>query len=523
MMSGRVLVADDDEELLQNVSSVLASAGMVVVQARDGGEALSEVAEGGLDLIVTDVSMPGLDGVQLSAMARVAGEQVPILIMTASREPWIAAAVERLQRSALLQKPFSPEELLEKVRALVDRTERSWAVETRAEDPHLFPPALVAILRARLGARQPSLEGVDDIILTELLSVVFFAGLDTEEGMRNPVRVIFTGGVEPPMTGTEDPVTAPLQRWSSLGFDLPRPCSIDALVKLAVAHVSPPFFTEVQCRDGRLMIVGLARERVNLEGDSAIKIVAPRPGDLSVRIGKVNVLDYERGRVNASRGGDVFSHGIVRRQLDRAAFAAGVPASAMRPYLDVVRGMVVKLCEHGRGGILAVGCEEAVELRGESDYGTSGAASPVSLILSLQASELQASELESEAPHGDPLSRGAVMADIARLTNEVGALSALDGATLVTGSLRLAGFGVVMPIDDGRGVVEARDPDATIVRPFDLGTRGTRHRAAAAYARSHPTSVVFVGSADGHLGCFCGDPYSERVILWRFRPADFRR
>lgn len=521
MLSGRVLVADDDPVVLEAVSTVLVAEGLVVREARDGAEALAELAEGGIDLVITDVSMPELDGVQLAAMARTAGDRVPILVMTAHTDAWIEKAVSRLQRAALLRKPFTPHDLVKTVGELLARKApaRAEGEAPLVQQSHLFPPSLVPMLRERLGAGHPSLAGVHDLVLTELLNVVFFAGLEREEGKQNPIRVIFSGGsglATEPLD--EDEVTASLFRWSALALRTPRPWSIDALVKLAAADVSPPFFTEVKVRDDRLFITGLARERVNLEGDTSIKVVARRPGDLSIRVGPVHVLDYSRGRVNPVGGNDVLSAGPVRHALERSGSAAGVPVAALRAYINAVRELVVKLHEHGCGGILIVSSEEEAELPGESGYRVACAVSPASIICRLHEAEVEARS-QSRAQ----LARSSSLSEIAHSVAEIGALTALDGATVVTRSLRLAGFGVVMPITGAGEVLEAKDAHASVVRPFDLGMRGTRHRAGVGYARAHPGSVAFVASADGHLGCFYRAPETEHVILWRFRPSDLRR
>lgn len=99
-------------------------------------------------------------------------------------------------------------------------------------------------------------------------------------------------------------------------------------------------------------------------------------------------------------------------------------------------------------------------------------------------------------------------------------LTATDGATVLDRSLALLGFGIVLPVTSPGFVMEARDAEGRIVRPFDLGTRGTRHRAAATYARSHPGVVVFVASQDGEIACLFRDPSWEQAIAWRFGPRE---
>jgi len=97
----------------------------------------------------------------------------------------------------------------------------------------------------------------------------------------------------------------------------------------------------------------------------------------------------------------------------------------------------------------------------------------------------------------------------------------MDGATVLDCGLGLRGFGVVLPVTRDIDVVEAQDPDAESVDAYDLSRRGTRHRAAASYAKRYPGSVVFVASHDGPVNCVLRDPQSDRVILWRLGLAEF--
>jgi DNA-binding response OmpR family regulator len=117
----RVLVVEDDPDLRANVVELLVAEGFSVAEADTGDRALAKLSEGGFDLVVTDVVMPGPLGVQVAAMARTAGESMPMLVITALREAWVEEHVRRLPRAELLHKPFSGDELLARVRALLPR------------------------------------------------------------------------------------------------------------------------------------------------------------------------------------------------------------------------------------------------------------------------------------------------------------------------------------------------------------------------------------------------------------------
>ena len=105
----RALVADDDAEMLSVVSKALHRFGADVIAVASGGELLQALAnDGAFDIIVTDVSMPWMTGLQVMHSARTAGLPVPVVVMTALRDPTLPEQVSSLgARAELLHKPFS--------------------------------------------------------------------------------------------------------------------------------------------------------------------------------------------------------------------------------------------------------------------------------------------------------------------------------------------------------------------------------------------------------------------------------
>ncbi len=124
-MSGRtrVLVADDDEEMLETVAADLEQGGAEVVRVGDGASLIQELAESGpFDLVVTDVAMPWMSGLQVAHAARTARLGTPVLVMTARREPEIERQVQALGDGArLLRKPFDRSDLHAAVASLLGR------------------------------------------------------------------------------------------------------------------------------------------------------------------------------------------------------------------------------------------------------------------------------------------------------------------------------------------------------------------------------------------------------------------
>jgi DNA-binding NtrC family response regulator len=110
MVSGvRVLVADDDEEVLDAVSDALTRLGARVTRATNGAELIEHLAvKGPFDLVITDIAMPWMAGLQAMHAARTAGLGTSVIVMTALRDESIPGRVKALgENAALLRKPFA--------------------------------------------------------------------------------------------------------------------------------------------------------------------------------------------------------------------------------------------------------------------------------------------------------------------------------------------------------------------------------------------------------------------------------
>ncbi len=114
----RILFAEDDARLGALVTRVLREEGHVVEWVRDGDAAVAQLADGGFDLAILDVMMPGRDGFRVATGRRARGDAVPILLLTARGT--VDDRVRGLDAGAddYLVKPFAMPELLARVRAL---------------------------------------------------------------------------------------------------------------------------------------------------------------------------------------------------------------------------------------------------------------------------------------------------------------------------------------------------------------------------------------------------------------------
>ena len=128
-VSKSVLVVDDEPKIVEVVGDYLRGAGFSVTTAADGEGAVASARARPPDLVVLDLGLPGLDGLDVARELRRASP-VPIIMLTARREETDRVLGLELGADDYLVKPFSPRELVARVRAVLRRTE---GVETQRE------------------------------------------------------------------------------------------------------------------------------------------------------------------------------------------------------------------------------------------------------------------------------------------------------------------------------------------------------------------------------------------------------
>lgn len=128
-MPKRLLVVDDEPKLLLAVAAVLRSEGFDVTTARNGRDALVQIAKSVPDLVVSDILMPHMDGFALARHLRSADHTklVPIVFLTAKDDTRDRVEGFRTGVDAYLAKPFEPDELVAVIRSILDRVERTQA------------------------------------------------------------------------------------------------------------------------------------------------------------------------------------------------------------------------------------------------------------------------------------------------------------------------------------------------------------------------------------------------------------
>jgi CheY-like chemotaxis protein len=116
-----VLIVDDDPHILRLLRKALSKAGYDVAEACDGRSAMNRVRQSEVDVMVTDLVMPGQEGVETITQLRREFPQVKIVAMSGAANGRYLRICELLGANAVLQKPFPPKTLVEAIENLLPR------------------------------------------------------------------------------------------------------------------------------------------------------------------------------------------------------------------------------------------------------------------------------------------------------------------------------------------------------------------------------------------------------------------
>ena len=123
-MATRILVADDEDRIREIVRSYLESDGFEVAEARDGEQTLRTARDWKPDLVVLDVMMPELDGIEVLRRLRTASN-VPVILLTARAEEVDTLVGLSVGADDYVAKPFSPRELVARIKTVLRRADRA--------------------------------------------------------------------------------------------------------------------------------------------------------------------------------------------------------------------------------------------------------------------------------------------------------------------------------------------------------------------------------------------------------------
>ena len=122
MQTSRILVVDDEPKIRRIVSSYLIEEGFEVAEAHDGETAL-ELSNADLDLVILDIGLPGIDGIEVLRELRTRSD-VPVIVVTARAEETDRLIGLSVGADDYVTKPFSPRELVLRVKAILRRSAR---------------------------------------------------------------------------------------------------------------------------------------------------------------------------------------------------------------------------------------------------------------------------------------------------------------------------------------------------------------------------------------------------------------
>ncbi len=141
MPNERILVVDDEANIIDLAKLYLQREGFEVHTATDGLEALEKIQTGGMNLVILDIMLPEVDGFEVCRRTR-AESDVPIIMLTARDEDVDKIVGLELGADDYLTKPFNPRELVARVKAIlrrVDRAPRTDSRPIRLEDVSIDP------------------------------------------------------------------------------------------------------------------------------------------------------------------------------------------------------------------------------------------------------------------------------------------------------------------------------------------------------------------------------------------------
>ncbi len=164
-MGKRVLIAEDDREIVKVVRAYLERAGLNVLTAYDGNEALFMARQERPDLVILDLMLPEMDGLDVCRHLRRESD-IPIIMLTARVEEADKLVGLELGADDYITKPFSPRELVARVRAVLRRAERP-------SEPEIISLGEVTIDQGRhmvkVGGREVRLTPTEFDLLTALM------------------------------------------------------------------------------------------------------------------------------------------------------------------------------------------------------------------------------------------------------------------------------------------------------------------------------------------------------------------
>lgn len=129
MVKKRAVVIDDEQIVLDSVKKILSQEGFDVVTAAGGGAGISHAISEDFDIVLTDIRMPDIDGFKVIRDIRKFKPAIPIVIITGYASVSSAVQAMKLGASQYLEKPFTPEQLIQTVRTALELSSEDAVIE----------------------------------------------------------------------------------------------------------------------------------------------------------------------------------------------------------------------------------------------------------------------------------------------------------------------------------------------------------------------------------------------------------
>lgn len=160
----RILVAEDDRNILNGLVDTLESEGYEVTPALDGKQALELISGGGFHLILLDIMMPEKSGYDVCAAVRANDRKIPIIMLTAKGEEIDKVVGLRMGADDYITKPFGVHELIARIEAALRRSELAEVDKSsNQKEPRIFKIAEAEVntleYKVKLGGKEHDLSG----------------------------------------------------------------------------------------------------------------------------------------------------------------------------------------------------------------------------------------------------------------------------------------------------------------------------------------------------------------------------
>ena len=148
-MSDTILVVDDEQRIIELAKMYLEQDGYQIMSATDGVTALSKILDDKPNLVVLDLMLPGMDGLEVCRRVRTESD-VPIIMLTARSDDIDKIVGLELGADDYLTKPFNPRELVARVKAILRRTDRKGSRDDA--------PSIISVGNLTIDAQRRSVE-----------------------------------------------------------------------------------------------------------------------------------------------------------------------------------------------------------------------------------------------------------------------------------------------------------------------------------------------------------------------------